>query len=341
MTSLADEEHIVTFDSVGVIGGGAWGTALGQTLRLAGRQVRLWAREAEVAAEINASHANSAFLPGVTLDSGLEATTELGDVTAQDVVLMVAPAQHVRSVAGALAPHLPAGKPVVLCAKGLEQATGKLLGQVLTETIPHATQAVLSGPSFAADVARGLPAALTLAIADEALGQALATALGSRTLRIYWSSDTTGVQLGGAVKNVLAIAAGIVDGKGLGASAHAALVTRGFAELRRFGEALGARADTLMGLSGLGDLLLTCGSAQSRNMSLGRALGQGQTLASVLGSRRSVAEGVYTAAAVAKVAADKGVDMPICQAVSAIVAGKLTVDAAIEGLLSRPQRAET
>jgi len=330
----------VTFDSVGVIGGGAWGTALAQTLRLAGRQVRLWVREAEVAAEINGSHANSAFLPGVTLDSGLEATTELGDVTAQDVVLMVAPAQHVRGVAGALTPHLPAGKPVVLCAKGLEQATGKLLGQVLTETIPHATQAVLSGPSFAADVARGLPAALTLAIADEALGQALATALGSRTLRIYWSSDTTGVQLGGAVKNVLAIAAGIVDGKGLGASAHAALVTRGFAELRRFGEALGARADTLMGLSGLGDLLLTCGSAQSRNMSLGRALGQGQTLASVLGSRRSVAEGVYTAAAVAKVAADKGVDMPICQAVSAIVAGKLTVDAAIEALLSRPQRAE-
>lgn len=330
----------MTFDSVGVIGGGAWGTALAQTLRLAGRQVRVWVREAEVAAEINASHANSAFLPGVTLDPGLAATTELGDVATQDVVLMVAPAQHVRGVAGALAPHLPAGKPVVLCAKGLEQATGKLLGQVLTETIPHATQAVLSGPSFAADVARGLPAALTLAIADEALGQVLANALGSRALRIYWSSDTTGVQLGGAVKNVLAIAAGIVDGKGLGASAHAALVTRGFAELRRFGEALGARADTLMGLSGLGDLLLTCGSAQSRNMSLGRALGQGQTLAAVLGSRRSVAEGVYTAAAVAKVAADKGVDMPICQAVSAIVAGKLTVDAAIEALLSRPQRAE-
>jgi glycerol-3-phosphate dehydrogenase (NAD(P)+) len=330
----------VAISSVGVIGGGAWGTALAQTLRLAGRQVRLWVREAEVAAEINASHANSAFLPGVTLDPGLGATTELGDVAALDVVLMVAPAQHVRSVAGALTPHLPAGKPVVLCAKGLEQATGKLLGQVLTETIPHATQAVLSGPSFAADVARGLPAALTLAIADEVLGQALATALGSRTLRIYWSSDTVGVQLGGAVKNVLAIAAGIVDGKGLGASAHAALVTRGFAELRRFGEALGARADTLMGLSGLGDLLLTCGSAQSRNMSLGRALGQGQTLASVLGSRRSVAEGVFTAAAVAKVAQEKGVDMPICQAVSAIVAGKLTVDAAIEALLSRPQRAE-
>jgi glycerol-3-phosphate dehydrogenase (NAD(P)+) len=330
----------MTFHSVGVIGGGAWGTALAQTLRLAGREVRLWVREPEVAAEINSAHTNSAFLPGVTLAPDLTATTDLAEVAAQDVVLMVAPAQHVRGVAGALAPHLPARKPVVLCAKGLEQATGKLLGEVLGETIPHATQAVLSGPSFAADVARGLPAALTLAIADEALGQVLASALGSRTLRIYWSSDTTGVQLGGAVKNVLAIAAGIVDGKGLGASAHAALVTRGFAELRRFGEALGARADTLMGLSGLGDLLLTCGSAQSRNMSLGRALGQGQTLASVLGSRRSVAEGVYTAAAVARVAADKAVDMPICQAVHAIVEDALTVDAAIEALLSRPQRAE-
>jgi glycerol-3-phosphate dehydrogenase (NAD(P)+) len=330
----------VTFSSIGVIGGGAWGTALAQTLRLAGREVRLWAREAEVAAEINAGHTNSAFLPGVMLDPRLGATTKLADIASLDVVLMVAPAQHVRAVAGELARHLPAGKPVVLCAKGLEQATGKLLGDVLTETIPRATQAVLSGPSFAADVARGLPAALTLAIADEALGQALATALGSRTLRIYWSSDKRGVQLGGAVKNVLAIAAGIVDGKGLGASAHAALVTRGFAELRRFGEALGARADTLMGLSGLGDLLLTCGSTQSRNMSLGRALGQGQTLASVLGSRRSVAEGVFTAAAVAKVAREKGVDMPICQAVHGIVEGKLTVDAAIEALLSRPQRAE-
>jgi glycerol-3-phosphate dehydrogenase (NAD(P)+) len=330
----------VTFTSIGIVGGGAWGTALGQALCKAGREVRLWVREAEVATEINSSHTNAAFLPGVALDPRLEATTELADIATRDVVLMVAPAQHVRAVAGALAPHLPQGKPVVLCAKGLEQATGKLLGEVLGETIPQAQQAVLSGPSFAADVARGLPAALTLAIADEALGETLATALGSRALRIYWSSDTIGVQLGGAVKNVLAIAAGIVDGKGLGASAHAALVTRGFAELRRFGEALGARPETLMGLSGLGDLLLTCGSAQSRNMSLGRALGQGQTLQAVLGSRRSVAEGVYTAAAVARVAADKGVDMPICRAVNAIVEGTLTVDQAIEALLSRPQRAE-
>ena len=330
----------MTFDSVGIVGGGAWGTALAQTLRLAGRDVVLWAREAEVVAEINGAHANTAFLPGVALDPALRATTELADIAAQDVVLMVAPAQHVRGAAAELSRHLGAGKPVVICAKGLEQATGKLLGQVLSETLPQATQAVLSGPSFAADVARGLPAALTLATADETLGQALATALGYRHLRIYWSGDVVGVQLGGAVKNVLAIAAGIVEGRGLGASAHAALVTRGFAELRRFGAALGAKPETLMGLSGLGDLLLTCGSPQSRNMSLGRALGQGQTLQAVLGSRRSVAEGVYTAAAVARVAAEKAIDMPISQAVHAIVEGKLTIDAAIEALLSRPLRAE-
>jgi glycerol-3-phosphate dehydrogenase (NAD(P)+) len=330
----------VTYDSIGIIGGGAWGTALAQTLRRTGRAALLWARETEVVAEINGGHTNAAFLPGVALDAGLRATADLAEIAAQDAILMVAPAQHVRATAAALATHLPAGKPVVICAKGLEQATGKLLGEVLAETLPHATQAVLSGPSFAADVARGLPAALTLATADEALGQALATALGHRQFRLYWSSDLTGVQLGGAVKNVLAIAAGIVEGRGLGASAHAALVTRGFAELRRFSEALGARPETLMGLSGLGDLLLTCGSPQSRNMSLGRALGQGQTLAAVLGSRRSVAEGAYTAAAVVRVAAERGVDMPICQAVHAIVEGHATVDAAIEALLSRPQRAE-
>jgi glycerol-3-phosphate dehydrogenase (NAD(P)+) len=330
----------VSFDSVGIIGGGAWGTALAQSLQGAGRSARLWAREAEVVDEINVRHANTPFLPGVALDAELTATGDLADIAAQDVVLMVAPAQHVRAVAGELSRHLLRGKPVVICAKGLEQATGKLLGQVLAEALPQATLAVLSGPSFAADVARGLPAALTLAAADESLGQSLATALGCRHLRIYWSGDLVGVQLGGAVKNVLAIAAGIVEGRGLGASAHAALVTRGFAELRRFGDVLGARAETLMGLSGLGDLLLTCGSPQSRNMSLGRALGQGQTLAAVLGSRRSVAEGVYTAAAVAKVASEKGIDMPICRAVHAIVQGQLSVDAAIEALLSRPQRAE-
>jgi glycerol-3-phosphate dehydrogenase (NAD(P)+) len=336
-----DRVTAVPFNSIGIIGGGAWGTALGQTLRQAGRDVMLWARERDVVDEINKQHANTAFLPGVTLDAGLRATGNLREIAAQAVVLMVAPAQHVRAVAGELAGHLPAGKPVVICAKGLEQATSKLLGEVLAETLPQATQAVLSGPSFAADVARGLPAALSLATVDEGLGRSLAAALGYRHLRIYWASDPVGVQLGGAVKNVLAIAAGVVEGKGFGASAHAALVTRGFAEMRRFGEAMGARPETLMGLSGLGDLLLTCGSPQSRNMSLGRALGQGQPLREVLGNRRSVAEGVYTAAAIARVAAQKGVEMPISQAVHGIVDGGISVDAAIEALLSRPQRSES
>ncbi len=332
--------HRTNLDSIGVIGAGAWGTALAQTLARAGRTVTLWAHEPETVNEINAAHSNSVFLPGVELAPSIRATGDLGDIARTDAVLMVPPAQHLRRIAGELGRHLVPGTPVVICAKGLEQATGKLLGTVLAETLPAATPAVLSGPSFAIDVARGLPAALTLATPDATLGKALAEHIGDRHFRLYWSSDLVGVQLGGAVKNVLAIAAGIVDGRGLGASAHAALVTRGFAELARFGEALGARRETLMGLSGLGDLLLTCGSPQSRNMSLGRALGQGRTLAEVMGGRRSVAEGVYTAAAVVKVAAERGVDMPIAAAVHAIVQGTLSVDAAIEGLLSRPFRAE-
>jgi glycerol-3-phosphate dehydrogenase (NAD(P)+) len=325
---------------IGVVGGGAWGTALAQTCRLAGCDVLLWAREPDVVAEINASHANSLFLPGVALHPELTATSDLAAIARHELILLVSPAQHVRAVARELAPHMAAGTPVVICAKGLEQQTGKLLGAVLDEALPQASRAVLSGPSFAADVARGLPAALTLACADEKLGQRLAEAIGYKNFRLYWTSDMIGVEVGGAVKNVLAIAAGIVQGKGLGASAHAALVTRGFAEIRRFGAALGARPETLAGLAGLGDLLLTCGSAQSRNMSLGHALGQGQDLASVLGARRSVAEGVYTAEAVVRVADANGIEMPICAAVHAIVQGAATVDQAIERLLLRPFRSE-
>lgn len=326
--------------SVGVIGGGAWGTALAQTMALAGHDVRLWAYEADTIKEVNDHHTNRIFLPGVRLNEKVRATPKLEDIAAQDVILMVSPAQHMRASAAALKDILPDGKPVVICAKGIEQATGKLLGDVLVEELPQAVPAVLSGPSFAADVARGLPAALTIACADEALGQTLAEGLGYRQFRLYWSNDVTGVLLGGAVKNVLAIAAGIVDGKELGASAHAALVTRGFSELRRFCQALGARSDTMMGLSGLGDLLLTAGSKQSRNMSLGRALGQGQTLEEILGARKAVTEGIYTAAAVARIAAEKGLEMPISEAVHAIVSGEQAVDQAIEELMSRPMRAE-
>jgi glycerol-3-phosphate dehydrogenase (NAD(P)+) len=327
-------------ESVGVIGGGAWGTALAQTLRLAGRDVLLWAHEPETVEDINLRHVNRTFLPGISLDPALRATPDLARVGAADAVLMVAPAQHVRAIARAVAPSLREGQPLVLCAKGIEQATGKLMGEVAAEAVPNATRAVLSGPSFAADVARGLPAALTIACRDESLGRTLAERLGYRHFRLYWSSDIVGAEVGGAVKNVLAIAAGIVDGKGLGASAHAGLVTRGFAEMRRLGEALGARPETLLGLSGLGDLILTCGSPQSRNMSLGRALGLGQSLADVLAQRVSVTEGVTTAAAVVKLARATGIEMPISEAVHAILDGKVTVDDAIAALMSRPFKAE-
>ncbi len=326
--------------SIGVIGGGAWGTALAQTMALAGRDVCLWAYEPDTVREINEHHINRVFLPGVTIDKKVRATGKLAEVAATDVVLLVPPAQHLRRIASELADHLPKGRPVVVCAKGIEQATGRLMGEVVSEVLPNALKAVLSGPSFAADVARGLPAAVTLACEDEAAARALSEGLGYRNFRIYSSTDTTGVELGGAVKNVLAIAAGIVDGKELGASAHAALVARGFSELRRLGAALGAGPETLMGLSGLGDLILTCSSPQSRNMSLGRALGQGRTVADVLGERRAVTEGVFTAEAIAKIAANKSIELPICAAVHAIVQDKLSVDDAIEGLLSRPQRAE-
>lgn len=330
----------MSIDRIGVIGGGAWGTALAQTLAVAGRDVVLWAREAETVADINSRRVNRAFLPGVALDPRLRATERLADCAAADAILLVAPAQHVRAVTVALAPHVAAGRPLIVCAKGIEQATGKLMGDILAETLPEVARAVLSGPSFAADVARGLPAALTLACRDERLGKELAERLGDRQLRLYWTDDIVGVEFGGALKNVLAIAAGIVDGKGLGASAHAAMVTRGFAEMRRLGRALGARAETLMGLSGLGDLVLTCGSAQSRNMSLGRALGQGETLEAVLGARHSVTEGVYTAAAVVRLAAHHHVEMPIAAAVHAVLEGRVSVDDAIAGLLSRPFKAE-
>jgi glycerol-3-phosphate dehydrogenase (NAD(P)+) len=323
-----------------VIGGGAWGTALAQTLRLAGRDVLLWARETDVADDINTRHVNATFLPAVALDNALRATTDLTEIAHADAILMVAPAQHVRTVATTLKPHLKSGQPVVNCAKGIERTTGKLMGQVLAESLPDALLAALSGPSFAADVARGLPTALTIACDPEDMGRGLAQALGYRQFRLYWSRDRLGVEIGGAVKNVLAIAAGIVAGKALGASAHAALVARGFAELRRFGEALGAEAETLMGLSGLGDLILTCGSPQSRNMSLGRALGEGRTLDEILGTRRAVTEGVWTAAAVVKLARAKGVEMPIAEAVHAIVEGHAEVDDAIAALLSRPFKAE-
>jgi glycerol-3-phosphate dehydrogenase (NAD(P)+) len=330
----------MTMDRIGVIGGGAWGTALAQNLTLAGHNVVLWAREPETVADINERHVNRTFLPGISLDPRLVATEKLDECGKADAILLVCPAQHVRAITKDLARVSRPGQPLIVCAKGIETTTGKLMGEVIAETAPNMIPAVLSGPSFAADVARGLPTALTLACHDERLGSLLAERLGDRQLRLYWSDDIAGVELGGALKNVLAIAAGIVNGKGLGASAHAALVTRGFAEMRRLGRALGVRPQTLMGLSGLGDLILTCGSPQSRNMSLGRALGQGEKLEAVLGKRVAVTEGVYTAAAVVGLAETKRVEMPITEAVHAILEGRVSVDDAIAGLMSRPVKAE-
>jgi len=330
----------IHFQHIGIIGGGAWGTALAQTMASSGKSVTLWAYEAETVREINDHHINRNYLPGVDLNNSIKATGKFGDLADSDVVLLVSPTQSIRQVTTQCAAHIPKGRPVVICAKGIEQASGRMLSSVLADTLPQARLAVLSGPSFAADVARGLPAAVSLACRDETLGQALAQGLGYRRFRIYWSQDIVGVQLGGAVKNVLAIAAGIVDGKEMGASAHAALVARGFSELVRLGTAMGANSETLNGLAGLGDLILTCGSPNSRNMSLGRALGQGQGLSETLGERRAVTEGVFTAEAVMKLAKKHNVEMPICEAVHNITSGAMSVDEAITTLLDRPMKAE-
>ncbi|MFO7478795.1 MAG: NAD(P)H-dependent glycerol-3-phosphate dehydrogenase [Methyloceanibacter sp.] len=326
--------------SVGIVGAGAWGTALAITSRRAGRDVLLWAYEKETLADINERHRNAVYLPGIDLDPAIEATGRLNEAANCDLLLLATPAQHVRAIAGKLAPYLKERQPLVICAKGIEQSTGKLISQVVAEIAPQVQLAVLSGPSFAAEVARGLPAAVTLASAEEALGQELSYALSQAPFRCYWSDDVTGAEIGGAVKNVYAIAAGIVAGKKFGASAHAALVTRGFAEMVRFGAALGARPETLTGLSGLGDLVLTCGSPQSRNMSLGTELGKGKSLEEALGNRPTVTEGVYTASALSEMATARGIDMPIAQAVQSVISGRASVDEAIEALLARPLRAE-
>lgn len=331
----------MTFKHVGVIGAGAWGTALAQVCARAGLQVTLQAREPEVVTAVNERHENAVFLPGVGLEPGITAVTDLAALADCDLILAVAPAQHLRAALAAFAPHRQAGAPIVLCAKGVEQGTLKLMTEVAAEALPGAPIAVLSGPSFAGEVARSLPAAVTLACADEALGRAIAEAIATPTFRPYTASDLIGAEAGGAVKNVLAIACGVVEGKGLGRNAHASVITRGFAELTRLAVALGAKPETLSGLCGLGDLVLTCSSPQSRNMSVGLALGRGLTLEQALAGKVSVAEGVASAPAVRALARKVGVEVPICEAVAAILDGEIEVDAAIARLLSRPLKSET
>lgn len=320
---------------IGVIGGGAWGTALAQVAARGG-EVLLWAREEEVVAAINDRHENSMFLPGVPLSPAIRATGALDDLADRDALLVVAPAQHVGAVLNALPSN---DTPLVLCAKGIEAGSRRLVGEVAQAAHPGAPIAVLSGPTFAHEVAAGLPTAVTLACADPALQVRLAERLASPTLRPYASSDVIGAEIGGAVKNVLAIACGVVEGAGLGQNARAALIARGFAEMTRFGLARGARAETLAGLSGLGDLVLTCSSTSSRNFSLGVGLGQGRSATDLLADRRTVAEGAFTAPVLAEAAAQAGVDMPITDAVCRLLQGAPASEV-ISGLLARPRRDE-
>ena len=321
---------------IGVIGGGAWGTALAQVAAHGGRDVLLWAREPEVVDAINADHVNSLFLNDIPLSSSIRATGELDQLRHLDALLVVVPAQHV----GAVLAATPVGsKPLVLCAKGMEAGTRRLVGEVARAAHPDAPIAVLSGPTFAHEVARGLPTAVTLACEDEGVRAALAERLAAPHFRPYASADVVGAEIGGAVKNVLAIGCGVVEGAGLGQNARAALIARGFAEMTRFGLARGSRAETLAGLSGLGDLVLTCSSTSSRNFSLGVGLGRGESAATLLSDRRTVAEGAFTAPVLLQAAGEAGVDMPVVAAVCRLLEGAAAADV-IGALLARPLRDE-
>src|SRR5271156_4516855 len=324
---------MTSFNSIAVSGAGAWGTALAGVAARAGRNVILCVRSADAAKAIAAARSNPK-LPGITLHASIEVTDDIARAAAADALLIATPAQNLRAATTALAPYLRDGTPLVACAKGIERGTHKFMTEVIAEAAPKARAAILSGPGFADDVARGLPTAVTLAAHDEELAKQLVQALGSSTFRPYHTSDVRGVEIGGAAKNVLAIAAGISVGKKLGASAQAALTTRGFSELVRLGQACGARGETMVGLSGLGDLILTCSSPQSRNFALGVALGRGERPA-----RDKLAEGEFTAPVLIELAAAQQVDMPVSQAVAAILSGATTIDAAIEGLLTRPFQA--
>lgn len=324
----------------GILGAGAWGTALAVTGLRAGRDARLWAHRPELAALIAARRENPDYLPGIALDPRIEAGADLAALADRDALLLAVPAQHLRAVTERLAPLWPRDRPLVVCAKGIEQKSGCTMTALLAQTLPGRPIAVLSGPTFAGEVAADLPSAATVAAADSQLGQAIVEALAAPRFRLYWSSDVTGVELGGAIKNVFAIACGIVIGRRLGDNARAALIARALAEMMRFAVSRGAKAETLMGLSGLGDLVLTCSGRQSRNLSLGIALGEGRELAEYQASRRSVAEGVWTASILRAQAEAAGIDMPIATAVDDILNRGAAIDAAIGALLARPLRAE-
>jgi glycerol-3-phosphate dehydrogenase (NAD(P)+) len=328
--------------NITVIGGGAWGTALATAACRAKCSTTLYARETEIVDAINAGEGNPVFLPNVSLSKDICATADLSDaVKDADALLLVVPAQFLRATAKALSDITPAHVPIVLAAKGIEQGTLALMSEIIEETMPEHSMAAISGPSFAAEVARGLPVALTLACADDVLGQKLINALASPMFRIYQSDDVIGAEIGGAVKNVLAIACGIVEGRGLGDNARAALITRGLAELMRLGHVKGASTGTMMGLAGLGDLVLTCNAMQSRNFSFGHALGKGKSVAEILASRVAVTEGVTSSTSVKELADKLNVEMPISASVHAIIHENKDIDVVIAELMERPRRAET
>jgi glycerol-3-phosphate dehydrogenase (NAD(P)+) len=328
----------MSVDRLAVIGGGAWGTALAQVAAAGGQDVLLWAIEDDVVAAINRLHENPVYLKGQKLSSTIRATANFSELADADAWLVVTPAQHMRAV---LSRSPCPGKPLILCSKGIEEGSGKMLHQVARDVCPTSPVAVLSGPTFAHEVAAGLPTAVTLACEDAALGEQLRARIARPAFRAYLTDDLAGAEVGGAVKNVLAIACGVVEGRGLGQNARAALIARGFAEMTRFGVAAGARRETLAGLSGLGDLVLTCSSTSSRNFSLGKAIGEGRKASELMADRRTVAEGAHTAPVLHKLAQERGIDMPIVGAVAALLTGQLGVDNVLEALLSRPPRPES
>jgi glycerol-3-phosphate dehydrogenase (NAD(P)+) len=326
-------------NKIAIIGAGAWGTALAQSIANSGKNVTMWAREAEVVESINHHHENKLYLKDVRLNEMIKATHNMHDIEDCDVYLISTPAQHVRSTLESMKDILT-GKPFVICAKGIEIETGHLMSEVAEEVIPGAQVGILSGPTFASEIARGLPCAVTLAIEDKILGDKIVSLIGSRTLRTYLTTDLVGAQIGGAVKNVIAIASGVVQGRGMGESARCALITRGLTEMARLAKALGAQRSTLMGMCGVGDLMLTASSMQSRNFSLGVALGEGSTLEEILGERIAVTEGVHTAKALELMSKNNAVDMPISKAVNEFLNEGAKIEDIVEQLLDRPLRKE-
>ena len=323
----------MTFDRLAVIGGGAWGTALAQVASAGGRDTLLWALEDEVVTTVNRIHENALFLKGQKLNESIRATGNFSDLADCDAWLVVTPAQHMRAV---LKRSPCPNMPLILCSKGIEESSGKLLHDVAHEVCPTSPVAVLSGPTFAHEVAAGLPTAVTLACEDRALGEALRGRITQPHFRTYLTDDVCGAEVGGAVKNVLAIACGVAEGRGLGQNARAALIARGFAEMTRFGLAMGGRRETLAGLSGLGDLVLTCSSTSSRNFSLGKAIGEGRAAAELLADRRTVAEGAHTAPVLHRIAMERDIDMPLVAAVVELLEGRVGIDELLETMLSRP-----